>query len=687
VSTRFLKYIFFILLVIMLAIMIRVSRDAGISGDEEVHYRQSELVYRYFATLGKDRTALHTPSTHLQYYGQSFDNMVTILVHAFQIDNIYAFRHVMCSMAGWLTILVTAWLAVSISGYVAGILTILLFAVSPAFLGHAQNNLKDIPFALAYIAAVFFMIRVIFNKGKGKGISYILLTLSLALAIGIRAGGLMLIGYLTLFTLAEMLYRYMTEKQFRWALYRRRILTVLLVSVAGYILGLLLWPFALENPFLNPWKSYQVMAHFPTTIRQIFEGQSIWSDFLPWYYLPKSMLITIPILVWLGFGLFLIPFIRSLKHESAVLYSFLLFTILFPPVFAVLKQVNLYGSWRHFLFIYPGIVLLAALGFTGFLRIKKHYLLRLAVIAFLLLLAIHPFRFMVRNHPYYYLYYNQLVGGLRQAYGNYETDYYYHTMRKGSDWLIQYLEKEGVKRAVVGANFSIAWFLRNKPGFQYRYFSWGHRCQTDWDYAVVANSYIPPGQLQNRIWPPKNAIHVIYADEVPVCVVLKRLTRDDLTGINALKEGRAEEAVLKLKTALDADPVNEVIYYHLACALEKVGNTIQADSMLLRGLQIHEQYEPALLLLAKNARERGDLQNASLYCDRLLSANPKYFSAYVLRAELYGEAEIPKARNILKACLEINPKYKPAIFALADTYRKSNPDIAKKYDNLAKSIP
>ncbi len=360
-------------------------------------------------------------------------------------------------------------------------------------------------------------------------------------------------------------------------------MAVLLISVAGYFLGLSLWPFALENPFINPWKSYEVMAHFPTTIRQIFEGKAIWSDLLPWYFLPKSMLITIPVLVWLGLGLFLIPFIRSLRNDSAILYSFLLFTVLFPPVFAVLKQVNLYGSWRHFLFIYPGMVLLAAVGFTSFFRLKKHYLLNLAAGAVLLLLSLHPFRFMVRNHPYYYLYYNQFAGGLRQAYGNYETDYYYHTMRKGSEWLIRYLKKEGVQHAVVGANFSIAWYLRNETGLQYRYFSWDNRCQTDWDYAVVANSYIPPGQLRKRIWPPGNAIHVVYADDVPVCAVLRRQTKDDLAGINALNEGRTETAVLKLQAALRADPMNEVIYYHLAVALKKTGKTIQADSILIQG--------------------------------------------------------------------------------------------------------
>jgi hypothetical protein len=31
----------------------------------------------------------------------------------------------------------------------------------------------------------------------------------------------------------------------------------------------------------------------------------------------------------------------------------------------------------------------------------------------------------------------------------------------------------------------------------------------------------------------------------------------------------------------------------------------------------------------------------------------------------------------------MNPKFKPAIIAMADTYRKTNPDVAKKYDELA----
>jgi hypothetical protein len=41
---------------------------------------------------------------------------------------------------------------------------------------------------------------------------------------------------------------------------------------------------------------------------------------------------------------------------------------------------------------------------------------------------------------------------------------------------------------------------------------------------------------------------------------------------------------------------------------------------------------------------------------------------------------------LLKECLRINPGYKPAILVLADTYRETDPGIAKKYDEMATNI-
>jgi hypothetical protein len=115
-----LKYIFFASSAFLLIVMIILSRNAGISCDEVLHYEHSVAVYNYFATNGGDHSALETPVTHLKYYGQSYDNIVTILTKWFNIDDVYGFRHLMSSLAGWLAIFLTALFAVWLSGYRTG---------------------------------------------------------------------------------------------------------------------------------------------------------------------------------------------------------------------------------------------------------------------------------------------------------------------------------------------------------------------------------------------------------------------------------------------------------------------------------------------------------------------------------------------------------------------------------------
>ena len=56
----------------------------ALSCDEVLHYNHSVSVYNYFASHGEDQSALNTPVTNLKYYGQSYDNIVTILIKWFE---------------------------------------------------------------------------------------------------------------------------------------------------------------------------------------------------------------------------------------------------------------------------------------------------------------------------------------------------------------------------------------------------------------------------------------------------------------------------------------------------------------------------------------------------------------------------------------------------------------------------
>ena len=682
-TEKHLKRIFVVLALAMLVAMLLISRDAGISGDEEVHYKHSEMVYHFFSTLGKDQSSLDTPKTHLKYYGQTFDNLVTVLIHWFGIKDIYTFRHLMSSFAGWLAILVTALFAAWFSGYGAAILVLLLFAVSPGFLGHSQNNLKDIPFALAYISSIFFSLKLIFAEGKPSRQTIILLVLSIAFAIGIRAGGILVVFYLGFFLFLKILLDWWTNKKLNPKLLKKQLSLFFLIAIAGYLLGLITWPYALQNPLLNPWKSYQLMTHFPTTVRQIFEGNFDWSDFHPWYYLPKYMAITIPIVVFSGIAAFLLNARKKYTSGQQIQLLLLSFTILFPIVFVLLMQSNLYGSWRHFLFVYPGIILVSALGIHAFLIRFKQHQIRIPAILLLLFLTIHPLRFMAANHPYYYLYYNQLTGGLKGAYGNYETDYYYHSMREGAEWLQEYLNnKPDSGKIVIGGNFPCQWYFRKNKSVEFVYFPYQKRSEYNWDYAIIANSYIPPFQLKNNLWPPKNTIHTIFADGVPICAVIERLTKDDFSGIKALENREYVKSALLFQNASKSDPQNELICYKFAESLLNSGQEQQAENQLQRCLEINPDYEKALVLMGDWALKQKNAVEAEGYYKKAIQANRKFFEVYPKLAGIYAETNVPKARKVLRDCLKLNSKYKPALEAMAKTYKKNDPEIARKYEEL-----
>ena len=685
-NKNWLKYTFCTFAVVLLLIMLKGGWDGGISGDEYLHYDQSVYVYDYFATHGKDTSALNTPVTHLKYYGQSFDNLTTTLVRWFKVDDLFLFRHMSNSFVGWLTVVVTALFAVWLSGYGAGIFVFLLFALSPTFLGHAQNNLKDIPFALGYIASIFFTQRFLFNKRKTKNRDIILLIVFIAFSISIRPGGLLLICYLLFFLFIYFLFQYISINQIDNTLLKKRLFESFIISLSAWFLSIALWPYAQLNPILNVLKSYQVMTQFPTTLRQLFEGRIEWSDFMPWYYLPEYMAVTIPFIIFVGLLSFVVLSKQIVKADHFLHYGFLVFSILFPIVFVIYEKSNLYGSWRHFLFVYPSIVLLSAIGFSSLFNFLKNKYFFYGTIAVTLFLAFHPAKFMILNHPYYYLYYNQLTGGLKGAYANYETDYYYHTIRQGSEWLAGYLKnnKQETSPKIAG-NFPLAWYFRDQPDIQTFYCQYDERGQKDWDYMVVANSYIPVNQLKNGLWPPKNSIHVIYADDVPVCAVLKRESKSELKGYDAFKRDDIPEAKANFTDALKNNSKDELTFYNFAAAMVKEGKIDSAKYLLQSALTINPGYEPVLMYLGNIAVSQGKTKEAMGYYEELIGYNRKYFEAYVGLSKLLVEKDVVKARELLKTCLRISPGYQPALRLLADTYRNSNPEVAKKYDQLLNS--
>jgi tetratricopeptide (TPR) repeat protein len=322
-------------------------------------------------------------------------------------------------------------------------------------------------------------------------------------------------------------------------------------------------------------------------------------------------------------------FLLFAKREKRMLYWFIFATVLFPVLFVIISRSNLYSSWRHFLFIYPGIIIVSAITLAEIFKNSNGRYRKIIFIISFILLALHPLLFIIENPRYPYLYYNQSVGGLKGAYGNYETDYYFINQREAAEWLNGYLDRNKIKEQVtVGSNFSAEWFFRKRPQIKNIYFRNEERSMYDWDYYIATNRYIYPWQLKNKIWPPADALKIIYADDVPIAAILKRKTKADYLGYVALTENRNSDAAKFFSLAVKADSCDEAIFYNFAVALNRVGEFEKADSALNRCLKLNPDFEPALMYLGNIAGEKGEKEKAKSYYRRLLMVNRKYEEAY-----------------------------------------------------------
>ena len=174
-----------------------ISKDYGISGDEFVDHRHSGYVLDFF-TKG-DKAALNQPKTALHLYGNSMQVVAAVVANVIGADDVYAVRHVVCALVGALGVIAIGLLGMRFGGGLCGLISMLLLFFSPRFFGHSMNNLKDIPFAVGYLVAIFYFVRMFDRYPVVKLRHMIGAMLGIALALGTRSGGLLLFPYLLMY--------------------------------------------------------------------------------------------------------------------------------------------------------------------------------------------------------------------------------------------------------------------------------------------------------------------------------------------------------------------------------------------------------------------------------------------------------------------------------------------------------
>ena len=645
------KRIFWIAAVCILVVMVVLSFGAGMSGDEASHCEQAHYVYNYYKSSGKVRTAIRPrPSDYNQpYYGQFADNFAYFITRTLNIEDEYAVRHCVNSCFGWLAILFAALIAYNISGWRAAMITLFLMFLSPRFLGHSFNNLKDVPFAAMMTMGLYYIILFIQQFPKVKIGTTIMLTLSIGLAIAVRVGGLLLIPYFGLFALVGYFIRNHNNSGIVSKTSGKEFLVLLAygiaISATGYAIGVLLWPYAMQKPIANVVYVFKNMSRFSISIKQIFEGKILWSSSLPWYYTPKYILITVPVAVLIGYVLNWI-FLWGKKYSSRYFLQFVVnFAFLFPLLWIVITKANVYGGWRHSMFVYPPMVITSAIGYCALIDIAKN---RNTVIAFAsipFILLIFPLVHIVRNHPYEYVYFNELVGGVRGAYGNYEMDYYYHSQREATEWI---LKNADVKSAINGKITIATWHpasvnyyvRKQKDHFNVVATRWSDKDRKDWDYAIFSVTGIDPDLLKSKFFPPSNAVKVIRVSGKPICVVLKRKNKLDYEGYKYQKKMDYEKAIDCYSKYIEGNSFDESVLLDMIISYKAIDQLSKAKKYIDDILSVMPNSCDALFYLGlyyiDNSMDTSNVtyDKVMTIVDKIRGIDDKSYGPYMLSALL-----------------------------------------------------
>ena len=213
---------------------------------------------------------------------------------------------------------------------------------------------------------------------------------------------------------------------------------------------------------------------------------------LPRAYLPLMVLYTVPpvtlLLAGLGQVLALVRIRR--KDTSAALMAALSLLWIIPTAYVVVARPLMYNGWRHFYFIYAGLVALAGYGLAGIARWLhgKVALQRVAGAAMALVFLVQSIG-MVANHPYQYAYYNLLAGDTQSVF---EHDY----------WLVSTLNamKTLMKQPTAAADTPILLGAREPMGLFGLQHSEAVLSQTERDRLTVTEDPTAPYLLYNATY-------------------------------------------------------------------------------------------------------------------------------------------------------------------------------------------
>jgi hypothetical protein len=442
-----------------LAILVLLTFDEyAVSNDEAVQHRYGELILAYYASGFTDLTLFNYDNLYL--YGGLLDVIAILLDRALPFD-IFAVRHLLCALTGIGGIVATWAVARLIAGPRAALLALVALASCGPWYGTMFNHTKDIPFATAMMGATYFLLRGARDLPRPRVFDIFMFGLLLGCALGLRATGLLMVGYAGLVVLVHL------PDIGTWSERRRFVgvafLRALPALVLAYAIMIVAWPWASLAP-LNPVRAIFAFAHFHYAIHTLAFGQIYEMGEVPRWYVPAYLAIKLPLTILVGAFVALFAFVWASKSDGILRssrqreISMLAFMAVFPVLCQVVAHGPAFTGMRHFIFVVPPLAALAGIGFDALITKFEMRSRPIGASALAVLGAAFVYNAvtLVRLHPYEYLFFNPLVSGLEGASRRFDMDYWVNVMPEAVASLEGFLHRRGDDENMPRPRYSVA---------------------------------------------------------------------------------------------------------------------------------------------------------------------------------------------------------------------------------------
>ena len=382
------------LIAALLVIVLATFNRYGFTFDEFKGLRRAKRIQHFLDALGQTSEPSGIDMTH----GAAPD------VIALHLQNLvpalsYDSRHFVFALFGVAGIYYVYRFGSKFVGEWVGVFAALFLGATPMWFGYMFINHKDIPFATLLLAASYYCLLSLTEQETSRG-----LWVKTGLAIGLLAAT-KFVGLLSLVFIVAVYLVCLVNLQQKIRLapdIGRRIGRLALAGVFGcFVCFLLFWPqfYALDIVFREAGKAVLSASQDP-------------------YYASTYFVVSMPLFL---LGLAVAGVICAIYCREAAIIAAIVICISFFLAQA-LSGVRVYNGSRHFLFVYPYVMLTAAYPVALLLEAVKVRWVRLGLVGAIIVCVAGTAFEMYRLFPYQYSFYNSLVGGFPGADGTYEID-------------------------------------------------------------------------------------------------------------------------------------------------------------------------------------------------------------------------------------------------------------------------